>query len=125
MRFFGILLTVAIFVPTLVEAEEGTGSRPESAIQKKQLEFDGQKLQLAWQGEEAGDTLKEYLPAGQDLETWTKLASIREYPELNDPRAFAEHMARMINEKNPQSDARLSDKAKSGEAMITFLMWPE
>jgi hypothetical protein len=70
------------------------------------LAFDGQILVLAWQGGAPGETAREYIPPGEKLESWTKLASIREYPKLDDPRAVAANLVRALKQQNPRRAER-------------------
>jgi hypothetical protein len=61
---------------------------------------------LAWQGGTTGETVREYVPTGETLESWTKLASIREYSRLDDPRAVAANLVRALRQQNPRRRAR-------------------
>src|SRR5262249_49725865 len=76
--------SLLVLVLSLAWAVHADGQAPPG-----RLAFDGQILVFAWQGGNPGETVREYLPAGEKLESWTKLASIREYPKLDDPRASA------------------------------------
>src|SRR4051812_30369903 len=72
-------------------------TRPAAASQGaavESVEFDGQKLVLASQAKNARESLKEFIPPGENLDTWTKLASIHTYRDQGDPAAFAENMVK-------------------------------
>jgi hypothetical protein len=80
-------------VLALVCAVHAAGQAP-----PKRVAFDGQLLVLAWQGGNPGETVREYIPPGEKLDSWTTLASIREYPKLDDPRAVAANLVRALKQ---------------------------
>src|SRR5262249_11159772 len=86
MRFPINLLLFLLLIAGCAGADEKAAPKAESAEQKstpqkESVEFDGQKLFLASEGKNPGETVKEFVPEGDDLKSWTRLASIREYPE--------------------------------------------
>jgi hypothetical protein len=87
--------------------------------------FDGNTLLLAWQNKETQPTIREFVPAGQDLETWTILASIRDYPDLEDPFLVCGAMAKRATELNADAQGRVTENKETGEAVVDFLAWPE
>ncbi len=91
----------------------------------KQIQFDGAKLLLAWETDNDGNTIKEFIPSGETLENWTKLAAVREYPTLNDARGFAEMMVQRLAADSPDAASKISDGAKPGEVVLDFVMWPK
>lgn len=131
MRFYSILLAGLMFIPNAVRADDYATSREDKnaatddATQTEQITFDGQKLTLAFDAISEGDTIKEYIPDGQTLEKWTKLASVREYPKLNDAHELAAAVVREVEEKNPKADAHLKQNEDTGETVIDFVVWPE
>jgi cell division protein YceG involved in septum cleavage len=122
-----------MFISSLVRADDYSTSATsddknaakDDATQTEQITFDGQKLKLAFDANSEGDTIKEYIPDGQTLKKWTKLASIREYPKLNDAHELAAAVVREIEEKNPKADAHLKQNDETGETVIDFVVWPE
>jgi hypothetical protein len=90
----------------------------------QRLTFDGQILVLAWQGGSAGESVREYVPAGEKLESWTKLASIREYPKLEEPRAVAANLVRALKQQNPAAQSAMIENPATGEVIVDFVTWP-
>ena len=133
MRFYSILLVGLMFIPGLVRANdyattstsEDENAATDEANETEQVTFDGQKLKLAFDADSEGDTIKEYIPNGQTLKKWTKLASIRGYPQLNDAHELAAAVVREVEEKNPKADAHLTQNEETGETVIDFVVWPE
>lgn len=110
---------------TLLIARGAEPTDPQEApLPKESVRFDGDTLHLAWQGENPGEKIKEYIPAGQDLESWTKLASIREYPQLNDVQALVGSFVRTLDEKNPEIPKELHENRKKNEVVLEFIIWP-
>jgi len=133
MRFYSILLAGLMFIPSLVRADDYATSATsddknavtDDSTQTEQITFDGQKLKLAFDANSEGDTIKEYIPDGEKLQKWTKLASIREYPKLNDAHELAAAVVREVEEKNPKADAHLKQNEETGETVIDFIVWPD
>jgi len=133
MRFYSLLLAGLMFIPSLMRADDYTtpstsedkNTAADETTQTEQVTFDGQKLKLAFDANSQGDTIKEYIPDGQTLQKWTKLASIREYPKLNDAHELAAAVIREVEEKNPKADAHLKQNEETGETVIDFIVWPE
>jgi hypothetical protein len=90
----------------------------------KRLTFDGQILVLAWQGGAPGEIAREYIPPAEKLESWTKLASIREYPQLDDPRAVAANLVRALKQQNPAAQSAMIENPATGEVIVDFVTWP-
>jgi len=88
------------------------------------VRFDDVEFVLAWQGSNDGESTKEYLPVGEDLESWKKLAAVREYPELDDPSAAVAAFAKILKEKYPQSPSSIIENPKTGDVIIDFVVWP-
>src|SRR5262249_9678018 len=112
------LIFVLLLTSILLHAQD----RP--AAGKPGVQFDGTTLWFVSGNETASERLKEYLPEGQKLESWTKLASIREYPNLNDPRAVAENLVRALKQQNPAAQSAMIQNPKTGEVIVDFVTWP-
>jgi hypothetical protein len=95
------------------------------ATKRESVKFDGQTLELAWENDDPSETIKEFIPAGENLEAWTHLASIREYPNLNDPKQVVDNLVRLVKERSPQSPAGILENPKTGAVIIHFVVWPE
>jgi hypothetical protein len=88
------------------------------------LTFDGQTLNLAWEGGVPDAPIREYLPAGETLDTWHHLASIREYADLDNPAALAGKKLDFARQSYPNSPTNISTDSQTGEATIDFVAWP-
>jgi hypothetical protein len=100
------------------------GPAEAEALQQETVSFDGQTLLLASRSENPGETVKEYIPAGEELRSWTRLASIREYPALNDPKAVVANLIKALKQQNPESRHAVIENPKTGEVVIDFVTWP-
>jgi len=121
-----LLLAVALLHLTCTcGAQDVESAKLDNALPTEAVSFDGKTLVLAWQGGQNGETIKEFIPEGQKLESWTVLASIREYPQLNDPRTVVGNLVRNLRQRNPQSRVGLIENPTTGEVIVDFLMWPE
>jgi hypothetical protein len=78
----------------------------------------------AWQGGAPGETAREYIPPREKLASWTKLASIREYPKLDDPRAVAANPVRALKQQNPAAQSATIENPTTGEVIVDFVTWP-
>lgn len=86
--------------------------------------FDGQRLVFAWQGENPGEHIKEFIPPGEKLESWTRLASIREYPEQKDPKTAAANLVGQLKKDYPQARSAVQENDATGEVLVDFVVWP-
>jgi hypothetical protein len=118
MRVLGAM--AAVLCGALAIADDQPAATPPESVQ-----FDGQTLVLAWQGGNAGESVKEFIPAGQNLDSWTHLASIREYSKLDDPKALAGALVRQLKEKYPLSPSAIIENPQTGEAIVDFVVWPQ
>ncbi|MBL9122054.1 MAG: hypothetical protein JNG90_00370, partial [Planctomycetaceae bacterium] len=107
------------------ESTERTSTPPDAATgAQERVVFADETLILAWEASNPGERVKEYIPAGEKLESWTRLASIREYDELDDVPALVGSFVRVLKERYPKSPVKVFESQASGEAMIEFLVWP-
>lgn len=105
-------------------ADERAATKQEANAATESVQFDGYVLDLAWQGANPGETIKEFIPAGETLDTWTRLASIREYTELNDPQAAVGALVRQLKQKYPDSRSAIIENPTTGEVIVDFVLWP-
>lgn len=99
-------------------------SEEPAAKKKEVVRFDGQTLTLAWEGNNPDESVKEYIPEGEKLESWKKLASIREYPKSNDPKALATELVQTLKKQNPNAPSSMIENPKTGEVMVDFITMP-
>lgn len=143
MRTFAALLSIALLnawvaraadEPVATEADNdneavsaGDAARTSddtATATEDTVNFDGQTLVLRWEGENPGETIKEYIPADQKLDSWTKLASIRTYAELDDPAALAGAVIKQLKNDYPDSPCAIIENPETGEVVIDFVLWP-
>jgi hypothetical protein len=99
---------------TAAAAKNAAPSKPES------VDFCGHQLFFAF----AGQNFDEYIPHGQTLETWTRLASIRTVKNFDDPLEYAKRFAEQIKKDNPLSSSAIGHNQKKQIAIIDFITWP-
>jgi hypothetical protein len=129
---FALQLAAAITFNILVMAKaaaEPTLSTAPSFATAKSLSFDGQTLNLAWEGGTADAPIREYIPAGENLDKWTHLASVREYvgrewADLNDPRELAAGTLETVKQTYPGAPHNMAENPDTGETVIDFLVGP-
>lgn len=117
MRIVPVILLLAT-ATCLLRADDKAPPKKESVV------FDGTTLLLASTNENPGERVREFLPEGQKFSSWTKLASLREYPKLNDPRAVAENLVRALRQQNPGAQSAIIQNPKTGEVIVDFVTWP-
>src|SRR6185312_9653437 len=83
MRMFACSIMVLCCVASFAFADDDASPATDqlSRIADQTITVDGRELKLAYEAEADGDTIQEFIPADETLETWTRLAAIREYPE--------------------------------------------
>lgn len=87
--------------------------------------FDGETFLFAWEGASPTAKIKEFVPAGQHLDNWTRFVAINEYPNAQDPRIFAQGIVDQLKKQNPTAGSQLQENSKTGEVMLDFVTWPE
>jgi hypothetical protein len=93
------------------------------AADKPTVEFDNQTLTLAFEGNDPGESIKEYIPTGETLDKWTKLAATREYENLNNPLAMAAELQKQLKEKYPDSTCTVTENKEDNSAVVDFVLW--
>jgi hypothetical protein len=68
--------------------------------------------------------MKEFIPAGEKLESWTKFAALLEYPKLSDPKAVVANLVRALKQQNPDAPSSVIENPKTGEVIVDFVTWP-
>lgn len=89
------------------------------------LSFDGKRLVHAAEGKTAVELWREFVPPGETLERWTKLASVREYPSHRDPKALAGELVRALKQRYPGAPFALIENKATGEVIVDFVVWPD
>lgn len=107
------------FLLALLALVSGTAVFAAASPRPERVVFDRQTLSLVTEGE----NLKEYLHASETKEKWTRFASIRIEPELDDPAELAATMMARLAQENPQARAETLADPKSGEHTVAYLTW--
>jgi hypothetical protein len=115
MKYKTILCAVMLFVGTAAYAGDVEG-KP-----KEFVRFDGKTFGLAWENSKPDEIVKEYIPDGEKIESWTKLASTREYPKFNDPMALASKLLETLKKQNSKAPSSMVQNQKTGEVMVDFI----
>ncbi len=119
MRSFASLLAVCACSIPLAHSADKNAPPAEHSVR-----FDGNVLNLASQEQGSGRTLKEYIPEGETLETWTKLASVRQYDNLHDPKAVVGALIEELRKQYPESPSSVIQNPTTGEVIVDFVVWP-
>ena len=123
MRFHCACLFL-VYVGLLLVACETALAKDPVDTPVKTFEFDGQTLQLAWEGGEPGEPIREYIPAGESLDHWTHLASVREYDGLNNPGELAAETLKVARDSYPNTPGGSIENPTTGDTIIHFCAWP-
>jgi hypothetical protein len=125
-RFCAVLMFVLCFCQ-FVHADDSKLSGTKSVMVKPKpaVKFDGTTLEFAWEGTNPGEVIKEYIPHGETLEAWTKLASTRTYKDLNDPQAMVDAMVKNLESDYPDCPHTVIVNPKTGDLVIDFVLWPQ
>jgi len=102
----------------------GGGSAADPASPET-IDFDGETLVLAYRAADATDGIREFIPKGETLEHWTKLAATREYGDLDDPAAMAGAVVKDLKKQYPQSPFKIMENKQTGEVIVDFVLWPD
>ncbi|MFO1309757.1 MAG: hypothetical protein U1F64_15160 [Burkholderiales bacterium] len=90
----------------------------------KAVTFDGRRLAQAAQGRTPVEAWREFVPQGEPIAHWTRLASIREYPTHTDPMALATGLLRALKQQNPDAPSAIIRSPSTGEVIVDFVTWP-
>ncbi|CAG0982762.1 hypothetical protein BURK1_01833 [Burkholderiales bacterium] len=88
------------------------------------ITFDGERLVHAADGTTPVERWREFVPAGEKIERWTRLASLREYPSHDDPKALAGNLVRALRRQNPEAPSSIIENPATGEVIVDFVTWP-
>jgi hypothetical protein len=127
MRLPLIVATILLGITSVAFAADPPPNRSISrdTKPKESIRFDGQTLELAFQKNNDGDTIKEYIPAGETLERWTKLAALYEYPNLNDPQAIVDALVERLKARGSDIPYDVRTDSRTKAVVVDFLIWPE
>lgn len=99
-------------------------AKKKSASANEYVTFDGVKLLLEFDTKDDNQALKEYIPEGETLEKWERLASVRVFKKFDDPKNATEALALGVKTHNPLAQLAIKHLADKGESVIDFVTWP-
>jgi hypothetical protein len=79
------------------------------------------KLFRTYAPEDSKVDLREYLPAGENFDHWNRLASVRVFKDLKDPKQYLSNVAAAVKKSHPSANYRLLQDDKSKELVLDFL----
>lgn len=125
--FRSIVLAVCSFaLVTFAQGAESAGDDASASPSAQQaVQFDGQTLLLASQGESEGTTIREFIPAGEELDHWSVLAAIRVFPNMDNPRELALQTEAELDRRNPPCPNSVIENPETGDVILDFVIWPE
>lgn len=96
-----------------------------NTVGKESVSFDDQTLVLAFTGDDAEATIKEFVPEGEKLDSWTKLAAIREFDKLDSPVDYGVATIEQLKKQYPKSPSAILENPDTGAVVLDFVVWPE
>jgi hypothetical protein len=113
----------SILLPGLILfAASFSAAQSPSPAAKETVKFDGETLPVASNESNDKESLREYIPGGENFDTWTKLASVHVYRLLNDPMATVAALQANLEKQYPGSHNRVIKNPKTGDVIIDFLI---
>lgn len=94
------------------------------AAEKPMVTFDNRELYLASEEKNDSVRLKEFIPKGETLDHWTRLAGLFEYPRDNDVKAVVGRFVQAIKQANPDAQSAVIENPQTGDVIIDFVTWP-
>jgi hypothetical protein len=91
------------------------------------LELNGQRFYLAYVSDKQDQYLKEYIPAGENLERWNQLMSIRVFPKFPKDAGvdgYVKNMIEAIKAGDPANRYQVF-KDEGGGQILDFLLWTD
>lgn len=79
------------------------------------------KLTQAYTPKASEDQLREYLPEGEALEHWNRLASVRVFKNEKDPEKYLKRVAALVKKSHPAARAEFFENKKSKERVLDFI----
>lgn len=96
------------------------GERPKDVVS-----FDGTTLVAVARDRQAGGQVIEFIPAGEEIESWTRLASVRVHEQAPGAKELARELVKQVKANYPQSPVAISEDPDTDTAVVDFVIWPE
>ncbi len=81
------------------------------------------KLFRAYAPKESAVDLREYLPEGETLDHWNRLASVRVFKDLKDPKQYLSDLAGAVKQSNPAARFQFLQNDETKELILDFMMF--
>lgn len=81
------------------------------------------RLALAYAPADSPVGLREYLPAGESLDHWNRLASVRVFGGLNDPAAYLKNVAAGVAKSNPAARYQFLQNNETKDLILDFMVF--
>ncbi len=69
------------------------------------------------------EVVNEYFLAAESPDRWTKMVSVRHFPNINDPETAVGDLVNVIKQENPDAPLEIWNNAETGEVGIDFIVW--
>lgn len=114
-RLLPVLALASVLIPLVAQEKPAT--------QPTRVRFEGRVLVQASNKETANERTREYLPEGDNLARWTRLAAWREFPKITDePMAAARGLERTIRDRDAGARSSIIRNPKNGEVIVDYLL---
>ena len=90
---------------------------------KPHINIGSLKLVRAYAPSDSKVQLREYLPEGETLERWNRLASVRILKKEKDPKKYLERVAAMVMKSHPSARAILLMNDEKHTLILDFMMF--
>ena len=82
------------------------------------------KLYQAYAPSDSKAQLREYLPLGENFEHWNRLASVRVFKDLKNPKAYLLTAAAGVTKSHPAARYQFLVNDKTKELILDFMTFP-
>lgn len=82
------------------------------------------KLFQAYAPPESKVALREYVPAGESIKNWTRMASIRVFKDQKDPKAYLTAVAAQVAKSHPSARYQFLQNNKGKSLVLDFMTFP-
>ncbi|HEY4313259.1 MAG TPA: hypothetical protein VGN12_27660 [Pirellulales bacterium] len=124
MRTFAYSIVVSCCIVSAAFANDDAAAVTEQASDRT-VTIDGREFKPAFVEAVAGASLMEFVPTGETLENWTRLAAIREYAELDNPLEVVQEIVKKLDKCDPPANAEVMQNPKNGAVVLSFTVWSE
>ncbi len=92
---------------------------------EKTISFDGQTFYVAYHKAEGDKSVTEFLPKGENLDSWVHLVALRTLPGEDNPKLAALGLIRTLKYQNPEAQSAMIQHPSSKDVIVDFVTWPK